>query len=48
MIAKNESQIYFMRKKTELAKSLVTIEVKENHITQARVKYNKLPSEELM
>lgn len=48
MVAKNESQIYFMRKKTELDKSLVTIEVQENHIVQARVKYNELPNEDLM
>lgn len=47
-VANNKSQIYFMRKKTELEKSLVTIEVYGNKIIQARVKYNKLPSEELM
>lgn len=46
-VSNNESQIYFMRKKTELEKSLVTIEVRDKHIVQARVKYNKLPSDEL-
>lgn len=46
-IAKNESQIYFMRKKTEITKSLVTIEVRDQKIIQARVKYNELPSQEL-
>lgn len=47
MVSKNKSQIYFMRKKTELEKSLVTIEVRDRKIIQARVKYNKLPSDEL-
>ncbi len=47
MVSNNESQIYFMRKKSELDKSLVTIEVRDKHIIQARVKYNKLPNNEL-
>lgn len=47
-VANNESQIYFMRKKSELEKSLVTIEVYKNRIIQARIKYNELPSQELM
>lgn len=46
-VADNDSQIYFMRKKTDLNKSLVTIEVHDREIVQARVKYNELPSEEL-
>ena len=37
-----------MRKKSELEKSLVTIEVYKNRIIQARIKYNELPSQELM
>ena len=36
-----------MRKKTEITKSLVTIEVRDQKIIQARVKYNELPSQEL-
>lgn len=47
LMADNKSQIYFMRKKTELGKSLVTIEVKGTTIVQARIKYNQLPSKEL-
>lgn len=46
-VSNNKSQIYLMRKKTDLKKSLVTIEVRDRHIVQARVKYNKLPSSEL-
>lgn len=46
-ISNNESQVYFMRKKSALDKSLVTVEVYANKIVQARVKYNELPSEEL-
>lgn len=47
-IAKNECQIYFMRKKEEQDKSLVTIEVRNNKITQARTKYNKPVEEKLL
>lgn len=46
--SKGETNIYFMRKKSNLNKSLVTIEVKNNKVIQARIKNNKLPSEELM
>ena len=46
-ISSNESQIYFMRKKSKLEKSFVTIEVKDKQIIQARVKYNELPSKEI-
>ena len=38
-----ESQIYFLRKKDNVEKSFVTIEVKNNKIVQARTKYNELP-----
>ncbi len=37
---KNNLQIYFMRKKKNLNKSFVTIEVKNNKIVQARLKNN--------
>ncbi len=46
-ISNNESQIYFMRRKEELDKSFVTIEVNNKKIIQARVKYNELPSKEI-
>lgn len=46
-VANNNSQIYFMREKQNLEKSLVTIEVNNKKIVQARVKYNELPSDEL-
>lgn len=46
-IANNKCQIYFMREKKDITKSFVTIEVCNKKIVQARVKYNKLPSEEI-
>lgn len=46
-IANNECHIYFMRRKEEIDKSFVTIEVRNNEIVQARVKYNELPCEEI-
>ena len=46
-IANNECQIYFMRKKSNPEKSFITIEVADNHVVQARLKYNKMPSEEI-
>lgn len=46
-IANNECQIYFMRKKVDITKSFVTIEICDNKIVQARLKYNKLPSEDI-
>lgn len=47
-IANSECQIYFMRKKEEINKSFVTIEVRETKITQARTKYNKLPDKAVL
>ena len=44
----NICQIYFMREKTVKDKSFVTIEVRNNKIVQARVKYNKEPTAEIM
>ena len=43
----NECQIYFMRYKNSQDKSLVTIEVNDNKIVQAKTKFNKEPSLEL-
>ena len=46
--ANNDCQIYFLRKKTEPDKSLVTIEVIDSTVVQAKIKHNKAPSPELM
>lgn len=46
MISNNKCQIYLMRKKTDINKSFVTIEVRDTQIVQARVKYNNLPDKE--
>lgn len=46
-IANKKSQIYFMRKKENIASSFVTIEVVNKRIVQARTKYNKLPPKEV-
>ena len=42
------TEIYFMRKKSNLNKSFVTIEVKDNELIQARLKNNLDPSENIM
>jgi len=42
----NECQIYFMRYKDKPNESLVTIEIKDNKINQAKAKFNKEPNEE--
>lgn len=47
-IAKHQCQIYFMRKKEEISKSFITIEVRNKKIVQAKTKYNKLPDKEIM
>lgn len=46
--ADRQSQIYFMRKKSELDKSFVTIEVVDGKVVQARGKYNEEPSLSVM
>ncbi len=46
-IADNECQIYLMRKKEDINKSFVTIEIHDNKIVQARLKYNEIPSEDI-
>lgn len=46
-IANGECQIYFLREKKQINKSLVTIEVRNKRVEQARIKYNELPNDEL-
>ena len=46
--SRGETNIYFMRDKGNINKSLVTIEVRDNKVVQARVKNNGLPSKDLM
>ncbi len=43
----NKTQIYFLRKKDNMSKSFVTIEVKNGKVVQARCKYNELPDEKI-
>ncbi len=43
----NDSQIYFMREKKNPHQSLITIEVRNGKIVQARTKYNDIPSDYL-
>ena len=45
-IVNGDCQIYFMRYKRSKNKSLVTIEVRNNKVVQARTKYNKDTTEE--
>ena len=40
-VANGECQIYFMRKKEDINKSFITIEVKDTKVVQARMKNNK-------
>lgn len=47
-VSNNECQIYFMRYKDNLSKSLITIEVRDGKIVQARAKFNELPGEDEM
>ena len=44
----NKCHIYFLRKKDSINKSYVTIEVRENRIIQARAKFNKEPSKNII
>ena len=46
--ANGKTNIYFMRLKSNPNKSLVTIEVVNNKVIQARIKNNKLPSNNMM
>lgn len=47
LYSENESQIYFMRLKNNLNKSYVDIEVKDNNIVQAYMKFNKPITDEI-
>lgn len=46
--ANKECELYYLRDKLNIDKSLVTIEVRDNLVVQARIKNNKLPSKKLM
>lgn len=48
MVSNNECQIYFMRYKNNISKSFVTIEVRNGKVVQAKTKFNKEPSYEIM
>ena len=45
--ANKECELYYLREKNNIDKSLVTIEVVNNKVVQARVKNNNLPSDKL-
>ncbi len=45
--SQNNCQIYFLRDKKNIKKSLVTIEVRKGKVVQMRSKYNEMPSREL-
>ena len=47
-VGNNECQIYFMRYKSNINKSFVTIEVRNGKVVQARTKFNEEPSIEIM
>ena len=47
-ILKKETYIFFLRKKEDKEKSLITLELKGNKITNAKGSYNRLPTEEEM
>ena len=40
-IASGECEIFFMREKNNVSKSLVTIEVRDNRVVQARSRFNE-------
>lgn len=46
-LSNNECQIYFMRYKDNSNKSLVTIEVRDGKIVQARTRFNGLPNKKV-
>lgn len=46
-VSNNKCQIYFMRYKDAINKSLVTIEVQHGKIVQARTRFNELPTTEM-
>ena len=48
MFSNNECQIYFLRRKTNINKSFVTIEVRNNKVVQAKTKFNEEPPTEII
>lgn len=46
-MSNNECQIYFMRYKKNIKQSLVTIEVRNGKIVQARTRFNEFPTDEM-
>ena len=44
----NKTQIYFMRKKENLKKSFITIEIKNRKLIQARLKNNEIPNKNIL
>lgn len=48
MVSNNECQIYFMRYKSNIKKTFVTIEVRDNKVVQAKTRFNKEVPEEAM
>lgn len=46
-VSNNVCQIYFMRYKDTIDKSLVTIEVRDGKIVQARTRFNEMPTEDM-
>lgn len=46
LVSRGSTKIYFLREKERKASSLVTLEVKDGIIIQARGKYNRIPYEE--
>ena len=46
-VSNNKCQIYFMRYKDTVDKSLVTIEVRNGKIVQARTRFNELPTDDM-
>ena len=45
-VIKGETNILFLRNKKEPSQSLVTLEVRDGKVTQARGKYNRMPTEQ--
>lgn len=48
MVSNNECQIYFMRYKSNINKSFITIEVRNNKVVQAKTRFNEDVPEEIM
>lgn len=48
LVSNNECQIYFMRHKNNIKKSFVTIEVRNNKVVQAKTRFNKEVTKDVM